>query len=209
MIRILIADDHAIVRSGMKQLLLEHFPSLLIGEANDAETLIKKAIDKTWDIIICDLSMPGRGGLDALKQIKQTFPKLPVLIMSMHPEEQYAARALKAGASGYLGKDSIHEQLVEAIRTVLKGRKFITPSVAELLVEEFQAAKEDTAYTALSDREFEVLKLLAVGKTVSDIAQKLLLSLTTVSTYRLRILRKLNMRSNAELARYAYENGLI
>jgi DNA-binding NarL/FixJ family response regulator len=209
MIKILIADDHAIVRGGMKQLLLEHFQSVMIGEANDAETLIKKVIEKTWDVVICDLSMPGRGGLDALKQIKQTFPKLPVLIMSMHPEEQYAARALKAGASGYLGKDSIHEQLVEAIRTVLKGRKFITPSVADILVEDFKMVNGNTAYTALSDREFEVLKLLAVGKTVSDIAQKLLLSLTTVSTYRLRILKKLNMRSNAELARYAYENGLI
>lgn len=207
--KILIADDHAIVRKGMKQLLLEHFPSAVVGEADDAEILINKLIGKAWDVVICDLSMPGRSGLEALKQIKQTHPGVPVLIMSMYPAEQYAARVLKAGASGFLGKDSIHENLVEAVKSVLKGRKFITPSVAEILAEEMHPTDDHPAHTLLSDREFEVLKLLAAGTTISEIAHKLSLSLTTVSTYRLRILRKMNMKSNAELARYVYEKGLM
>src|SRR5687767_804569 len=131
--RILIADDHAIVRRGLKQLLLEEYPSAHIEEVGDAETLINRSIQDKWDVVICDLSMPGRSGLDALRQLKQSNPVLPVLIMSMHPEDQYALRVLKAGASGYLGKDSIHSDLIHAIRTVMLGKKFITPSIAEKL----------------------------------------------------------------------------
>jgi two-component system invasion response regulator UvrY len=209
MIRILIADDHAIVRNGMKQLLLEAYPSALIGEAENAESLINKIMSEQWDIVISDLSMPGRSGLEALKQIKQTFPNLPVLIMSMYPADQYAARALKAGAAGYLGKDSIHEDLIHAVKKVLQGKKFITPFIAETLVYDLDSTVNHPAHADLSDREFEVLKLLAAGKTVSEISQKLSVSLTTVSTYRSRILKKLNMKSNAELARYALEKGLI
>jgi two-component system invasion response regulator UvrY len=209
MSRILIADDHAIVRKGMKQLLLEEFPDAVIGEAENAESLIKKIISKTWDVVVCDLNMPGRSGLDALKQIKQISPHLPVLIMSMYPAEQYAARALKAGAMGYLSKDSIHDELIEAVRAALRGKRFITSSTTEAILDDFTTTSETASHSSLSDREFEVLKLLASGKTLSEIAEKFSLSLTTVSTYRSRILKKMAMRTNADLARYAFENGLV
>ena len=207
--RILIADDHAIVRKGLKQILFEEYPHAIIGETSDAEELVKKAVLESWDLVICDLSMPGRSGLDALKQIKQSFPKLPVLIMSMYPEDQYAIRVLKAGASGYLGKGSIHDELIKAVQTVLRGKKFITPAIAEQLAESFHSPEDELSHENLSDREFEVFKLLASGKSISDIAQQLSLSTTTVSTYRSRILEKMNMRSNTELIRYAVENKLI
>jgi two-component system, NarL family, invasion response regulator UvrY len=209
MIRILIADDHAIVRKGLKQLLLEEYPSAKMEEVGDAETLINKVVQDSWDVVICDLSMPGRSGLDALRQIKQTAPSLPVLIMSMHPEDQYALRVLKAGASGYLSKDSIHDELIRAIHTVLLGKKFITPSIAEKLAEAFDSDNGMQSHESLSDREFDVFKLIAAGKSVSEIAAQLSLSVTTVSTYRARIMEKMNMRSNAELTRYALEKKLI
>ncbi|HEV7621973.1 MAG TPA: response regulator transcription factor [Flavisolibacter sp.] len=208
MITILIADDHAIVRKGLIQLLLEEFPSAIIEEVGDAEDLIKKVIEKTWDVIICDLNMPGRSGLDALKQIKQISPQLPVLIMSMYPAEQYALRVLKAGASGYLSKDSIHDELIKAVQTVLRGRKFITSSIAETLIEAFDVS-DRALHTLLSDREFEVFKQLALGKTVSEIAIQFSLSANTVSTYRSRILEKMSFKSNADLVRYAIEKELI
>lgn len=209
MIRILIADDHAIVRRGLKQLLLEEYPSAEIAETADAESLISKVTQEKWDVVVCDLSMPGRSGLDALRQIKQISPSLPVLIMSMHPEDQYALRVLKAGASGYLGKDAIHEELVQAIQTVLLGKKFITPSIAERLAEAFDTDTSQQTHETLSDREFDVFKLLAAGKSVSEIAAQLSLSVTTVSTYRARIMEKMKMRSNADLTRYALEKNLI
>ena len=209
MIRILIADDHAIVRKGLKQLLLEEFPSATVEEVSDAETLIKKTITAEWDIVICDLSMPGRSGLDALRQIKQASPSLPVLIMSMHPEDQYALRVLKAGASAFLGKDTIHDELINAIHTARLGKNYITPSIAEKLADAFENDMEKDSHQALSDREFDVFKLLAQGKSVSEIASQFSLSITTVSTYRSRILEKMNMRSNAEMTRYALEKGLI
>lgn len=209
MIRILIADDHAIVRRGMKQILLEQYPSADIAEAGDAETLVAKVIEGGWDIVITDMNMPGRSGLDALHQIKQIDPALPVLIMSMYPEDQYALRVIKAGASGYLGKETIHDNLVHAIETVRKGKRFITPSIAEKLADAIDTAKKSALHELLSDREFDVFKLLASGKSVSDIAKQLSLSPTTVSTYRSRILEKMQMKSNAELARYAVENRLI
>jgi two-component system, NarL family, invasion response regulator UvrY len=209
MIRILIADDHAIVRKGLKHLLLEEYPTATIEEVTDAESLIFKSINHQWDVIICDLSMPGRSGLDALSQIKQASPKLPVLIMSMHPEDQYALRVLKAGASGYLGKDSIHNDLIKAVQTVLLGKKFITPSIAEKLANALNTDDGKSIHEKLSDREFEVFRLLAAGMQVSEIATKLSLSVTTVSTYRSRVLEKLAMRSNADLTRYALESGII
>ena len=209
MMRILIADDHAIVRKGLRQLLLEEYPSAVIEEVSDAEGLVNKAMIDKWDIVICDLSMPGRSGLDALRQIKQSSPSLPVLIMSMHPEDQYALRVLKSGASGYLSKDSIHDELMNAIRTALLGKKYITPSIAEKLAEAIDAESEKPAHELLSDREFDVFKLLASGKSVSEIASQLSLSITTVSTYRSRILEKMNIRSNAEMTRYALEKKLI
>jgi DNA-binding NarL/FixJ family response regulator len=209
MIRILIADDHAIVRKGLTQLIRDEFPSAEIAEVGDAEELISKVSDKDWDIVVCDLSMPGRSGLDALRQIKQMYPSLPVLIMSMHDEDQYALRVLKAGASAYLGKDNIHEDIIKAIRTVLLGKKFITPSVAEKLAQALEGDTNQLPHEKLSDREFDVFKLLAGGKAVSDIADQLSLSVTTVSTYRARILEKMNLKSNADLTRYALNNNLI
>ncbi len=209
MMRILIADDHAIVRKGLKQILLEEYPSAQIGEAGDAEELVKKAILEQWDVVISDLNMPGRSGLDALKQIKQASPRLPVLIMSMYPEDQYALRVLKAGAAGYLGKDSVHDELIKAIETVIRGKKFITPAIAEKLVEAFRDEGDEPPHHLLSDREFDVFKLLSAGKTNAEIADQLSLSTTTVSTYRSRILEKMHMRTNAELIRYAMERNIL
>lgn len=209
MIRILIADDHAIVRKGLKHLLLEEYPTAVIEEVTDAESLIFKSVHSEWDVVICDLSMPGRSGLDALSQIKQATPKLPVLIISMHPEDQYALRVLKAGASGYLGKDTVHNDLIKAVQTVLLGKKFITPSVAEKLANALNSDNDKSLHEKLSDREFEVFRLLAAGMQVSEIATKLSLSVTTVSTYRSRVLEKLGMRSNADLTRYALGAGII
>ncbi|HSU28181.1 MAG TPA: response regulator transcription factor [Chitinophagaceae bacterium] len=209
MLRVLIADDHAIVRRGLRQILLEEYPSAIIEETNDAETLMLKVGSGEWDVVICDINMPGRTGLDALQTIKQMSPHLPVLIMSIYPEEQYAIRVLKGGASGYLNKESIHDDLIKAIQTVLQGRKFITPQVAEILAGNVISTGSQPQHESLSDREFEVFKLLAAGQSVSDIAAQLSLSTTTVSTYRARIMEKMNMRSNADLTRYALENKMI
>mgnify|MGYP006141502259 FL=1 len=207
--RILIADDHAIVRRGLRLLLLEEYPSAEIGEAGDAESLVNKIIQHEWDVVICDISMPGRSGLDALSQIKQIAPKLPVLIMSMYPEDQYALRVLKAGAAGYLGKETIHDDIVKAIQTVQLGKKFITPTIAEKLAKAFEVDTTDQLHEKLSDREFDVFKMLASGKAVSEIANQFALSVTTVSTYRSRVLEKMGMKSNADLTRYALEKKLI
>ena len=207
--RILIADDHAIVRRGLRLLLLEEYPSAEIGEAGDAESLVNKIIQQEWDVVICDISMPGRSGLDALSQIKQIAPKLPVLIMSMYPEDQYALRVLKAGAAGYLGKETIHDDIVKAIQTVQLGKKFITPTIAEKLAKAFEVDTTDQLHEKLSDREFDVFKMLASGKAVSEIANQFALSVTTVSTYRSRVLEKMGMNSNADLTRYALEKKLI
>ena len=209
MIQILIADDHAIVRRGLKLLLLEEYPSAEIGEAGDSESLVKSVIQKQWDVVICDISMPGRSGLDALSQIKQIAPKLPVLIMSMYPEDQYALRVLKAGAAGYLGKETIHDDIVKAIQTVRLGKKIITPAIADKLAQAFETDAGTNLHDKLSDREFDVFKMIASGKSVSEIANQFSLSVTTVSTYRSRILEKMDLKSNADLTRYALEKNLI
>jgi DNA-binding NarL/FixJ family response regulator len=208
--RILIADDHAVIRRGLKQILLDEYPSADIEEASDAEAAIKKSITGNWDVIISDLSMPGRSGLDLVQHVKQNFPKLPVLILSIHPEEQYAIRALKAGASGYLNKEAAPEELVMAVQRVLQGRKYISPSIAEKMADELDKEKTNKAsHELLSDRELDVFKMIAGGTSVTDISEKLSLSITTVSTYRARIMNKMNMKSNADLTRYALENNLI
>jgi DNA-binding NarL/FixJ family response regulator len=208
--RILIADDHAVIRRGLKQILLDEYPTAVIEEASDAEAAIKKSITSNWDVIISDLSMPGRSGLDLVQHIKQNFPKLPVLILSIHPEEQYAIRALKAGAAGYLNKEAAPEELVMAVQRVLQGRKYISASIAEKMADELDKEKTNKAlHELLSDRELDVFKLIAGGTSVTDISEKLSLSITTVSTYRARILNKMNMKSNADLTRYALENNLI
>jgi DNA-binding NarL/FixJ family response regulator len=209
MIRVLIADDHTVVRRGLRQILLEGFPTAYVEEVPDAEELIKKIMQAEWDVVISDLSMPGRSGLEALQQIKQIQPKLPVLILSIHPEDQYAIRVLKAGAAGYLSKDMAPDELVNAVQRVMLGKKYITPSIAEKLASVLDQDSSKALHEYLSDREFSVLKLLAAGKSVSEIAESLFLSVTTVSTYRTRIMAKMNMKSNADLTLYAVENKLL
>jgi two-component system, NarL family, invasion response regulator UvrY len=209
MIRILIADDHTVVRRGLKQILLEEFPSAYIEEVADAEDMIKKIMSNGWDVVVSDLSMPGRSGLDALLQIKHSYPNLPVLILSIHPEEHYALRVLKAGASGYLSKDSAPDELVKAVKKVLLGKKYISPAVAENLAATLSNDLDKAAHEQLSDREFDVMKLLAGGKSVSEIAEMLSLSVTTISTYRARVMSKMNLKTNPDLTKYAIEYKLI
>ena len=207
---ILIADDHAIVRKGIRQLLLEEYPSAIIEETGDGDSLVAKTSAKKWDVVICDLDLPGRSGLDAMLQIKEIAPKLPVLIMSIYPEEQYARRLLKAGAAGYVSKDAATEELTKAVRMVLQGRKYLSPVVAELIAEDMGQGRTARApHEALSNREFEIFKMIAFGRSVSEIADTLSLSTTTVSTHRARILAKMYMRTNSELIRYALDNKLI
>lgn len=209
MLRILIADDHAIVRRGLKNILLESFPFAEITEVGDAEALIQMVIKQKWDAVITDISMPGRSGLDALQQIKLSEPKLPVLVLSVYPEEQYALRVLKAGAAGYLNKDMAPEELVKAMNIVLNGKKYITATVAEKLASAIDNYSDKQLYELLSSREFEVFKMIASGKSVSEIGNILNLSVTTISTYRSRILTKLNMKNNADLIQYAMEQKLL
>ena len=209
MIRILVADDHTVVRRGLRQILLEGFPGALIEEVGDAEDLIKNVVKSSWDVVISDLSMPGRSGLDALQQIKQLHPNLPVLILSIHPEEQYALRVLKAGASGYLSKDMAPDELVNAVKKVMLGKKYISASVAEKLASTLDQDHNKALHEFLSDREFNVLKMLAAGRSVSEIAESLFLSVTTVSTYRSRIMAKMNLKNNAELTLYSMEHKLL
>ena len=209
MIRILVADDHTVVRRGLRQILLEGFPGALVEEVGDAEDLIKNVVKSTWDVVISDLSMPGRSGLDALQQIKQLHPNLPVLILSIHPEEQYALRVLKSGASGYLSKDMAPDELVNAVKKVMLGKKYITAAVAEKLAATLDQDHNKPLHEYLSDRDFNVLKMLAAGRSVSEIAESLFLSVTTVSTYRSRIMAKMNLKNNAELTLYSIEHKLL
>ncbi|MBS1566428.1 MAG: response regulator transcription factor [Bacteroidetes bacterium] len=209
MIRILIADDHFVVRHGLERILRKEFPSARIEEVADGEDMVKRVMESEWDLVISDLSMPGRNGLEALHQIKEHFPKLPILILSVHPEEQYAIRVLRAGASGYLNKDMAPEELINAVHRVLLGRKYITPTIAEKLAERMNGGDEQLPHEQLSDREFEVLKLLAAGKSLTDIGSMLSISPTTVGTYRARILAKMNFKTNADLTRYAVLHNLV
>jgi DNA-binding NarL/FixJ family response regulator len=209
MIRILIADDPAVVRRGLKQLLLEKYPTASIGKQEMLKILLRRSMNQEWDVVICDMNMPGRSGLDALQQIKELSPKLPVLIMSVYPEDQYALRVLKAGASGYLAKETIHDDLVKAIEMVRIGRKFITPGICRKISRALDTGSARPPHEELSNREFDVFKLLTSGRSVSEIALTLSLSSTTVSTYRSRIMAKMHMRSIAELTRYALEHKLV
>ena len=209
MLRILIADDHTVVRKGLRQILLDEFPRAEIEEVADGGELVKKVMAAKWDVVVSDLSMPGRSGLDALRQIKLTHPDLPVLILSIHPEEQYALRALKSGASGYLSKDTAPDELVKAVQNVLLGKKYISQAIAEKLANTFSSDVFIQPHENLSDREFDVMKFLANGKSVSEIADTLSLSVTTVSTYRARIMAKMNLKSNSDLTKYAIENNLL
>lgn len=208
MIRILIADDHAIVRAGLKQLVAANPNIVVAAEAStgpEAMSLIRK---ESFEVVLLDISMPGRGGLEILSEIKKEYPRLPVLILSMHPEEQYAMRALKGGASGYITKDSAPEELVAAILKVASGAKYITKTLAEQFLYLLDA-EETPPHTALSDREYQVFRLIASGKTATEIAKELSLSVKTISTYRTRILEKLHLKNNAQLIHYAAQNKLF
>ena len=207
--RILIADDHAIFRKGLKEILLEEYPSAHIEEVEDADSLFKRTINAEWDVIITDLSMPGRSGLESLRDIKQHSPKIPVLVLSLYPEEQYATRVLKAGASGYINKDAALTELIKAVQRVLQGRKYITASLAEKLANDLGNDADKEPHELLTDREFDVMKLIASGKPILEIAARLSLSPTTISTYRARILGKMNLKTNADLTKYALHSRLI
>lgn len=207
--KILIADDHPAIRNGVKMILTNAFSDLEFGEASTAAEAIHKAREKEWDIIILDMDMPGRSGLDVLKQLKDEQSKIPVLFFSMHPEDQVGLRAIKAGASGYLSKDSAGEELVNAIQLILSGRKYITPTLAERMASQFENPLDKAPHEFLSDREYQTLLLIASGKTISQIAEELSLSVPTVSTYRARILEKTGMKTSAELTSYAIRNKLI
>jgi DNA-binding NarL/FixJ family response regulator len=208
-IHVLIADDHAIVRQGLKQILSETDDLVITGEADDGAEALQLARHQPWDVSLLDVSMPNRNGIDTLKQLKKEFPRLPVLILSMHPEEQYAVRALKAGASGYLTKQSAPEQLVTAIRQVASGKKYVSPAVAQQLVEALSGDSNKLPHERITDREYQVLVMIATGKTQTQIAEKLNLGVATVSTYRARLLEKMGLKSTAELIRYGLEHGLV
>lgn len=209
MTRILIADDHAILRKGLRRILTEINEGYDIDEASNGYEVIEKIRERDYDLILLDISMPGLSGLDALKQIKAENPKLPVLILTMHPEEQYALRSLKAGASGYLTKESVPDELMNAIRKILRGGKYISNSLAERLAFAIDEKTEKQPHELLSDREYQVFCLIASGKGLTEIAEEMALSVKTVSTYRSRILEKMKMKSNAELIHYAIKNKLV
>lgn len=208
MIKVLVADDHAIVREGLKQIVSEASGMVVADEAENGNEVLEKILVNEYDAIVLDITMPGINGLDALKQIKSQKPELPILILSMHPEEQYAMRVLKAGASGYLTKESAPEELITAIRKVSAGMTYVSSSLAEKLATDLKADHAKALHEALSDREYQVMCMLASGKLVKHIAETLSLSVKTVSTYRRRILEKMGMKSNAELVRYALEHDL-
>lgn len=204
--RILIADDHSFIRVGLEQIIRDEYPSAEIGQAPDADTLIKMVMQADWDLVISDLEMPGRSGLDALEQLKMIKPKIPVLILSIYGEELYAVRALKAGAAGYLNKNAAPYELVKAIARIFLGRKYITPELAEQLLDDKDVK---LPHELLSNRELEVFKQLAAGKTNQQIADQLSLAGTTISTHRAHILEKMKMETNAEMTIYAIRHGLI
>jgi len=209
MIKILIADDHTMFREGLKHILAEYPDLVAADEANNGQEVLDKIWKNDYDMVLLDITMPGMTGLEALKQLKNDKPKLPVLILSMHPEEQYAVRVLRAGASGYLTKESAPDELITAIRKISQGRKYITPSLAERLASEFEADSEKPLHDILSDREYQVLRMIAEGKTVKDIANELSLSIKTVSTYRTRIMEKMKMKTNAEVMHYVIKHQLL
>ena len=209
MIQILIVDDHAILRRGLQEILEREFRDVRIGGAGTAEEALTQLGSETWDLVILDITMPGRSGVDVLRNLKALRPKLPVLVLSMHPEDQYGKRVLKAGASGYMNKESAPEELIKAVRKLLSGGRYVSPTLAETLAVDLDRDDGTPAHERLSDREFEVLRKMASGKTVGQIAQELHLSVPTVSTYRARILEKMGMSNTAELIRYALSHHLV
>lgn len=209
MLRILIADDHPVVRQGLRQTIAETSDMVVVDEASNGWEVLSKVRASSYDVVLLDISMPGRSGLDILKELKDERPGLPVLILSIHPEEQYALRAFKTGASGYLTKESAPDELVAAIRKISTGGKYVSSSLAEILASELGTSNEELPHKTLSNREYQVMRMIALGKTVTKIADELSLSVKTVSTYRSRILEKMKMKNNAEITYYAVKNRLV
>lgn len=209
MIKVLIADDHPVVRRGLSQILTEAPDMVAAGEASTGREVLQAVRENDYDVVLLDIALPDISGLEVLKQLRIVKPELRVLILSMYPEKQYAVRTLKAGAAGYLTKESAPEELVAAIRKVSRGGKYITPSLAEKLAARLSDEAEKEPYETLSDREYQVMCLLASGKTITEIATELSLGVTTVSTYRARLLEKLGLKTTAEIVRYALERGLV
>jgi DNA-binding NarL/FixJ family response regulator len=207
--KILLADDHAVVRQGLKLILADHFKKAEFGEARNAHEVLSRVTEKPWDVLILDITMPGRSGLEVLRDVRQMYPKLPVLVLSMHPEDQFAVRMLRAGAAGYLTKESAGEELVGAVQKVLKGGRYISAALAERMAFFLEGDAHQAPHERLSDREFQILRQIALGKAVSQIAKELSLSVKTISTYRTRILNKMHMAHNAELTRYALQMSLV
>ena len=205
--RIILADDHSFIRLGLIQILKDEYPSVIIKEVGDGESLIKEVLQNDWDLVISDLDMPGKNGLESLEQIKLIKPHIPVLILSIYPEDLYAVRVLKAGASGYMNKNAAPYELINAIRRISLGRKYITPDIGEKLLLHVDTGKNP--HELLTNKELEIFKLLALGKTITQIAEIYSLALTTVSTYRGRIMEKLHLSTNPELTRYAIAHHII
>jgi len=203
-----LADDHAVVRHGLKQILTDAFKRATYGEARNAQEALDLVWKQDWDVVVLDITMPGRSGLDVLREIKKSKPRLPVLVLSMHPENQFAVRVLKSGASGYMTKESAPDELVGAVRKVLAGGRYVSTSLAENLAASLSASQK-APQEKLSDREFQVLRLIASGKMVTDIARELSLSVKTISTYRSRVLEKMGMKNNAQLMHYAIQHRLV
>ena len=207
--RILVVDDHGAVRKGVKQIMLDEFTGAEVEEATDADAAIEKIKKDNWNLIITDHTMPGKSGLEVAQFVKKNYPQTPLLMLSIHPEEQYAIRALKAGAAGYLSKDASNEELIKAVHQLLLGRKYISPGVVEKLTEWLNPDNSSKPpHELLTDREFEIFKQIANGQAISEIAQSLSLSVSTVSTTRTNILSKMNLRTNADIIRYAIEQNL-
>lgn len=211
MINILLADDHPYLRRGLQQILIDAFPGAMIGEASNVPELLEQAQKHRWDVVVLDLAMPGRGGLEGLHELKRLLPHLPVMVLSVHPEDQFAVRVLRAGGAGYLTKESAPQELVQAITVISRGGKYITPKAAELLASHLhqRGDHDQPLHSSLSDREDQVFRLIAGGRTITEIADQLSLSIKTISTYRTRILEKLNLKTNADLARYAVQHHLL
>jgi DNA-binding NarL/FixJ family response regulator len=209
MIKILVADDHPIVRKGLKQIITDSPGMVVAGEASDGQKVLDQVQKNDYDVVLLDISMPVRSGLDILEQLKTERPGLAILVLSIYPEEQYAVRVLRSGASGYMTKESAPEELIAAIHTVSSGRKYVSASLAQRLATELGAAVQKSAHELLSDREYSVLRLIASGKTKGGIAEELSLSPKTISTYRARILKKLGLETDVELVHYAIEHRLL
>jgi two-component system invasion response regulator UvrY len=209
MIKVLIVDDHPIVRQGLKQILSEEPDMAVLGEAQNSQEVLELVHNQDWDIVVLDITMPGRGGLDVLKEVRHERPKLPVLMLSVHPEDQYAVRTLKAGAAGYMTKESAPEELVQAIRRIVHGGKYVSSMLAEKLAFHLEAETEKPLHDNLSDREYQVMLMIASGKRTGAVAEEMSLSVKTVSTYRARILEKMGMKGNADLTYYVFKNRLL